>query len=213
MKELFQVLILSPFEIFLFTLFVLIKDFGLAILLFSVILRLLLLPISLLQLIEENKLKKIKKRLDEETKNTKDLIKKAELINNIYKEEKFNPFKNIFFQLLVIPVYLGAVVSILNILKKISNPYFINLMNLAKPNIPLGVIVIALNFYYAFKQPPESRKILFFILGLISIIILTIPSALLLYFLVNLLFVFLERKIFERYLVKPVIQSIKIDNP
>lgn len=209
MKNLFYVLIVGPMESLLLIFFILFQDFGLAILFFSILLRIFILPISFFQLLEENKLKQIKKRLEEETKNIKDLLKKAEIINNIYKEEKFNPLRNIFLQFLLIPIYLGSVVAIFNNLKFVNNLNFLNLINLSKPYLPLGVIVILLNFYYITKQSPESRKIALFILGVISIIILTIPSALLLYFLVNLLFALGERQIFNRYLVKFTVKSVE----
>lgn len=202
MKNIFYFFIVTPLEIFLFSLFLILKDFGLAIILFSIILRIFLIPISFWQFLGEKKIKKIKKRIDDETKNISDLLKKSEIINKIYKEENFNPLTNILSQLILIPVYLGIIIAIFNVLKKISNPYFLNFIHLTKPYLPLGIAVIILNFYYALKQPPESRKVILFLLGVISLIVITLPSALLLYFLINLLFAFLERKIFDRYLVK-----------
>lgn len=212
MKYFFYKLIVGNFEALLYFFFILLKDLGIAILVFSIIFRLIILPLSFIQLTEENKLRKIKKRLDEELKNTKDLLKKTKVINNIYKEEKFNPLKNISLQILSIPIYFGAVIAIFNVLKKVSNPYFFAKINLSKPYLPLGIVVIFLNFYYALKQSTELRGLLLFILCLISIIILTIPSALLLYFLINLLSTMLERKIFDRYLIKFIIKPIQKNN-
>lgn len=208
MNNIFKELLIYPLSVLLITLFTIFKDFGISIMLFSFLLKIFLIPLSLSQFLEEKKMKKVKERIDKETKNFKDLFKKIEIMNKIYEEEKFNPAKSIFINLITIPIYLAVILAIYDVSKKIPTTFFINTIDLLKPNIYLAFIGTFLNFYYVFKQPQENRKILLFVLGIISIIIFTLPSFVVLYFIVILVLNFIERKLFEWYYIKFVIKSI-----
>ena len=208
MKEIFNQFFILPISILLLSLYTIFNDLGISIIILTLIIKIVLLPISFTQFVEEKKIQRIRERIESETKEIKDLLQKAEIMNKIYLEEKFNPLKNMLIQIITLPIYLAIVISIYDISKKILNPSFLGLLNLIKPNFYLGAIAVFLNFYYAFTQPPESRKILLFVLGIISVIIFTLPAFLVLYFLVMLILGFLERKIFNWYYIKFIIKSI-----
>lgn len=208
MKTIFYEIFIYPFIFLILGIYLFFKDFGVSIILISFLLKLFLIPISFFQYLEEKKLRKIKERINKETIKINDFFKKAEIINKIYEEEKFNPLKNILINLLPLPFYLGAVLAIYDLSKKIPNALFLNYIDLTKPNIYLAFATTFFNFYYAFKQPPENRKIILFILGFISILIFTLPSFLILYFLTSIILSILERRIFDWYYIKFIIKSI-----
>lgn len=208
MKEIFQQVLILPISVLLLSLHSFFNDLGFSIIFLTFLIKIILLPFSFMQFIEEKKLQKIRTRIEKETKDIKDLLQKADVMNRIYQEEKFDPLRNFIIQLLPLPIYLALVISIYDVSKKIINPTWLGFINLIKPNFYLAILGVFLNFYYAFTQPPENRKILLFILGIISIIILTLPAFLVLYFLVILILSFLERKIFNWYYVKFIVKSV-----
>lgn len=208
MKEIFYGIFVHPLVVILLTIYLFLNDFGITIILMSLLLKIFLSPLSFLQYLEEKKLKKIRERVNKETINIKDFIKKVEIMNKIYEEEKFSPFKNILINFSLIPFYLGAILAIYELVKTIPNVLFLNYINLLKPNIYLAFITTFFNFYYAYNQPGENRKIMFFIFGVLSVILFTLPSFLILYILTSIILSFLERKIFDWYYVKFIIKSV-----
>jgi YidC/Oxa1 family membrane protein insertase len=96
MKEIFNIYFLNPSLFFLNKIYSLVFDAGISIILFTLSLKIFLLPLSYYLYLEEEKTKKINKLILESTKNVKDIVKKSEIISEIYKKEKFNPFKNFF---------------------------------------------------------------------------------------------------------------------
>ena len=208
MKDIFHQILVLPLSLLLLGFYTYFNDLGISIIFLTFLIKLLLLPFSFMQFIEEKKLQKIRTRIDNETKEIKDLLQKAEIMNKIYQEENFNPFKNFVIQLTPLPIYLAFIFSIYDVSKKILNPFWFGFINLIKPNFYLASFVVFLNFYYAFTQPPENRKILLFVLGIISVIIFTLPAFLVLYFLVTLILSLLERRIFNWYYIKFIIKSI-----
>ncbi len=189
------------------------NDFGLAIIFFSLFLKILISPLSFLQFKEEIKLKKIKEKIDKLTKKEKDLLKKAEIISKVYEEEQFNPLYNIIIQFSTLPFYLGAIIVIQNLMKNLNNTYFLNIIDLSKPNIYLSLLVIIAQFIFVFNQPKENRKMLLFITGVLAAIILFFPSAFLIYFFMSLILTLLERKLFNWYNIKLSVVSVEENNP
>jgi YidC/Oxa1 family membrane protein insertase len=200
-------LISGPIHYFFVLLFNLTHDLGLAIILFTIILKIILFPLDFLLFEEEKKLQKIRKRIDEETKNIKDFLKKGEIMTKIYQEEKMNPFTNIFLQFISIIIFLSVFLVIKNLLAT-ENPMFLGIINLSKPNFYLGIILFITQLIFAFTQPKEARNIAIFLTGVIGVLFFIFPSGFLIYWLINTLLTILERKIFLRNEINSTIVSI-----
>jgi len=200
-------LISTPIYHFFILILNLTHDLGLAIILFTIIFKIILFPLDLFLFKEERKLQKIRKRIDEETKDVKDILKKGEIMAKIYQEERFNPSINIFFQFLTIIIFLSVFLVIKDILK-IKNPIFLGIIDLTKSNFYLGSILFIIQLVYAFTQPKEARNISIFLTGIIGILFFIFPAGFLIYWLINTLLTILERKIFLRNEVKLTIVSV-----
>jgi YidC/Oxa1 family membrane protein insertase len=200
-------LISGPIHYFFVLLFNLTHDLGLAIILFTIILKIILFPLDFLLFKEEKKLQKIRKRIDEETKNIKDFLKKGEIMTKIYQEEKLNPFTNIFLQFISIIIFLSVFLVIKNLLAT-ENPMFLGIINLSKPNFYLGIILFITQLIFAFTQPKEARNIAIFLTGAIGVLFFIFPSGFLIYWLINTLLTILERKIFLRNEINSAVISI-----
>lgn len=208
----FQTIFVEPLTNILRFLNLYFNDLGLAIVVFSMFLKILIFPLSFLQFKEELKLKKINEKINKLAKKEKDILKKAEIISKIYEEEKFNPIYNILVQFSTLPFYLATIFVIQNSLKTTMTPFFLNLIDLTKPSAILSFIVIIFQIFFVFTQPKESRKILLFISGILAVIIFFFSSAFLLYFLVIIALNLLERKLFNLYHIKFGVISIEEDN-
>ena len=208
----FQAIFVDPLTSILKFLSLYFNDLGLAIITFTLLLKILISPLSFLQFKEELKLKKIQEKINKLAKKEKDIFKKAEIISKVYEEEKFNPIYNILVQFSTLPFYLGAIFVIQNSLKLTMTPFFLNLIDLTKPNVILGTMVIISQIFFVLTQPKENRKILLFITAILSVIIFFFASAFLLYFLVILVFNLLEKKLFYLYHIKLSIISVKKDD-
>jgi YidC/Oxa1 family membrane protein insertase len=68
------------------------QDFGLTIIFFTLILKIVLLPIEFLAFLEEEKMKRLRPKINEVLKKYKnDFQKQAEVLTQLYKEENYNP--------------------------------------------------------------------------------------------------------------------------
>lgn len=184
------------------------KDAGITAIVFSLIVRIPITPLYFIAYKQENKLKKIQAKIKEQSKGIKDFIKQAEIASRVYKEEKFNPVKNLFLQLIPIPILL-AIIAVFNILKKSSEGLiFLGLIDLKTPNAILAVIALVLQLLSLKNQPPETRKTAYFFIGIIGILLFSMPSIFVVYWIVILIWTILERKIFNWYEINFTVNSV-----
>ncbi|GIW65799.1 MAG: hypothetical protein KatS3mg094_318 [Candidatus Parcubacteria bacterium] len=196
MKDIFYSYLVNPIILICLYIFYFIKDAGLTIIIITFFLKITLLPLNYIIYQEEEKIKKVNKKINETTKNIKDLVKKSEIISKIYKEEGISPFKNLFLQLINLPILIAVFIAIPQFLNKINNYFLFNFMNLKSPNITLGLIVfMAQLLLIFFLTAPEQRKISLFISSLLAPIFFIIPSGLLIYIFATIIFTLLERKV------------------
>lgn len=188
-------------------------DYGLALIVFVFLLRTSLLPLNYLVFLEENKLKKIKPQIEEIIKGTdfkKNPQASLEKINEIYKKENFNPILNFFIQFLSFPILISVFFALRKILETKNNLYFLNILDLSKINYVLIFFTLFFQFllFFVFNKEKKQKEqlIIFF---LIALVILNFPSLFTFYWFLNLIFMVLERKLFEIYYVKFRVISIK----
>jgi len=133
------------------------KDVGVAVILFTVLIKLILFPLSKSSLVTQLKLKKLDpeiKAIREKYKNNKE--EQARQIMNFYKENEIRPFSSFF---------LGLPNVNMNLLYHFVHPpqgvnmIFLGLINIAKASIILGAIAAITQFFQAkFSIPPHVKK-------------------------------------------------------
>jgi len=189
------------------------QDFGLTIIFFTLILKIVLLPIEFLVFLEEEKLKRLRPKIAEALKKYKnDIHKQAEILTQLYKEENYNPFFTMFIQFLPLPILFGIFFA-LNLLLKTPNLnlFFLGNINLAQRNIFLVLAIILLQILSLKDIPKEQRNFSLILFGLIILVLFQFPALFSLYWLTNLILTLLERKFFPK-LNQVLLNKISLTN-
>ena len=175
----FDAVLYQPMLNVLIWLYSLIGNFGLAIILLTLLIKLILHPLNKKSIESQKAMAEIQPKMQEIQSKYKDNKEQqaAELIN-LYKREKFNPFAGIFLVFLQIPILIALYYVVMNVmdLGKIGSvlysfvkapqaiyPYLFNfngfLLDLGKPNIYLAVLTAA-SQYWQIKTatPPVATK-------------------------------------------------------
>ncbi len=85
-----------------------IKDFGIALLIFTILIKLILSPLSFKAIKSQKSLSQIQSKVKEiQEKHKEDKEKQMKAILELYKKEKFNPFSGCLFSILQIPIFLA----------------------------------------------------------------------------------------------------------
>ncbi len=226
--NIFDVLLYNP----LFNLLVLIynylpgHDFGLAIILLTILIRIIIYPVSVKALNSQKALQRLQPQLQEIQKRYKeDKEKQAKETMGLYKREKINPFSGLFLALIQLPILIALYRVFWNGLKpqELSNLYsfvanpmhfnamFLGLMDLSKPNLIFAVVAGVLQFFQTKMLIPTASKdqakssdistimqkqMVYFFPFITVIILLKLPSALGLYWIVSSAF-----SIFQQYFI------------
>ena len=150
-------------------------DFGIAIILATVLLKAALFPLSQKQIESQKKMQEIQPKIKEiQKKHRGDREKQSRAMMEFYRENKINPFSGclpLILQLVVlIAIYrvlfnisnAGFVISSENLYGFISNPgdihrLFLGILDLSKPSILLA-IATAFAQYYQMKMIMDQRK-------------------------------------------------------
>ncbi|GIW65117.1 MAG: membrane protein insertase YidC [Candidatus Parcubacteria bacterium] len=179
------------------------NDFGLTIIFFTIILKIILAPIDFLAFLEELKLQKLRPKIKEIMKIAKnDIQKQAELLTEVYKKENYNPFFTMAIQFLPLPILFSIFFSLNKIAKNNAlDLTFLNSIDLGQKNFFLSTAVGIVQFLTILNLPDDQKKIALFLFGLIIIILYQFPAILNLYWLINLIFTLIERVIFKKYLL------------
>ncbi len=136
------------------------RDFGVAIIVLTFIIRLILYPLSVRAFTSQRALQKLQPKIQELQKKYKDdKNKQAQETMELYKTEKINPFSGLFLALIQLPILIalyrvfwwgikpGSLVgSLYSFVANPGNfnPMFLSLIDLSKPNI-----------YFACKQQSQ----------------------------------------------------------
>ena len=193
-------------------------DFGLAIILVTVIIRLILYPVSVKALHSQKALQALQPKIQEIKKKHKDdKEKQAKETLGLYKKENINPFGGLFLALVQLPILIALYQVFWNGLKpeQLSHLYsfvaspgqinamFLGMVDLAKPNIWFALVAGLVQFFQTkmlIPKTPKSQskegdiasmmqKQMVYLFPVITVIILLkLPSALGLYWIVSGLF-------------------------
>lgn len=197
------------------------QDFGLAIIVLTFGLRLLLSPLMAQSIKSQKELSKIQPKLEEiQEKYKDDQEKQAEEIMNLYQKENFNPFGSLLPLLIQLPV----LIALFQLFQKGIQPQemtslynfvphpgdikysFLGSVGLSNPNMLLAGIASVLQFFQfqlqnSYQKTKQSDKksgaqfmktfqkqMPYFFAGFTFIILMKLPAALALYWMVTSLF-------------------------
>ncbi|TSC95015.1 MAG: putative 60 kDa inner membrane insertion protein [Parcubacteria group bacterium Licking1014_1] len=193
-------------------------DFGVAVILLTVIIRIILYPVSAKALSSQKILQKLQPEIQEIQKKHKDnKEKQAKEVFELYKKEKINPFNSLFLALIQLPILIALYrvfwlglkpEELVNLYKFISNPVYINanflgLADLSRPNWILALLAGILQFFQTKILMPQNslaekkgadfsqimqKQMLYFFPALTVVILLNLPSAIGLYWTVSGIF-------------------------
>src|SRR3989338_3833048 len=193
-------------------------DFGIAIIILTVIIRIIIYPLSVKAVASQAAMQKLQPQLRELQKKYKDdKEKQAKETLELYRREKINPFSGLFLALIQLPILIALYRVFWNGLKpeELSNLYsfvanpihfnamFLNVMDLSKPNLAFAILAGILQFFQTKMLMPETKKgevksndisaimqkqMVYFFPFITVIILLKLPSALWLYWIVSGIF-------------------------
>jgi YidC/Oxa1 family membrane protein insertase len=204
-------------------------DFGIAIIFLTIIIRLILYPISVKAVNSQKGLQKLQPQIQELQKKYKnDREKQALETLALYKKEKINPFSGLFLALIQLPILIALYQVFWNGLKSKElvslysfvlnpgqiNPLFLYLIDLSKPNIILAILAGLTQYFQTKMLIPKGdvktsgqdktadfsrvmqKQMLYFFPVFTVIILISLPSALGLYWTISGLF-----SIIQQYLI------------
>ncbi len=189
MVELFQTLVHDPLYNVLIFLYntVAFEDFGLAIIVITVILKFILFPLSQKQIESQRQLQALQPKIKAiQEKYKEDKEKQAKVLMEFYKENKVNPFGGclplvvqLVFLIAIYRIFLtiseeGFVVDAGALYPFVSNPgqihtFFLSFLDLSKSNIWLAAVTAAFQYWQTKmlmqtkadeqkKQPKEKQE-------------------------------------------------------
>ncbi len=188
-------------------------DFGLAIIILTIIIRFVLYPISVKAFQSQKAIQSLQPKLQElQVKHKQDKEKLAKETFELYKTEKINPFSGLLLALIQLPILIALYNVFWNGLKPEAlthlynfvvipnqiNPMFLSLVDLSKPNILFAVLAGIAQFLQTKMLMPKPNKddkgsmasmmqkqMLYFFPIITVIILFNLPSALGLYLIIS----------------------------
>jgi len=175
MSGLFNIILYVPFFNLLVFLYntIAFNDFGIAIILLTLIIRLILSPLSVKTLKSQKALTELQPKIKEvQEKFKNDAQKQTQEVMELYRRHKVNPFSGCFPLLIQLPILIalyrvsvaGFEESSLSVLYSfIKNPDFLNstslgFIDLAKKNILLSVVAGAAQFWQTKMSSSFSKN-------------------------------------------------------
>ena len=150
-----------------------VKDLGITIILLTVLIRLLLMPLSYKAARAQREIAKIQPKLKEVQKKFKDnREEQARQLMALYKEHQINPLTSIVPLLIQLPVLIALYQAFMILTKNAKslelysfvtlpahiNIFFLNLVNLAKPSLSLALLAGFLQFVFSKMMMIKNTK-------------------------------------------------------
>jgi len=208
MKNLFNSLLYQPIlEVLIFIYkYIAFHDLGLAIILLTIFIRLLLLPFFYHGAKDQTKIQRLQpmvKKIQEDHKHDKE--KQTKALMDLYKEHRINPFSSILLLIIQLPILIALYRVFLTGLSNavFDNYNFLSLINLNEKSIAIVVLATLAQYFQGKLMLPKTgagqattdkankanqAMLLYVGPALTLIILINLPSALGLYWLVSSLF-------------------------
>lgn len=226
--KIFEIFLYHPLFNFLIILYNYVpgRDFGIAVILLTIITKLILYPFSVKALVSQTAVQKLQpkiKEIQKKYKDNKEQLAKETL--NIYRQEKINPFSGLFLAIIQLPILIALYTvfwkglnpeELSNLYGFVKNPeqinaVFLGIVNLSKPSFAFAIAAGIFQFFQtkmlipkktaeAKKEPDFSqamqKQMLYIFPFLTVIILLSLPSAIGLYWIVSGVFSVIQQYFF-----------------
>lgn len=209
-------------------------DFGIAIILLTIIIRIILYPVSVKALNSQKTLQALQPKMQEIQKKHKDNKEQlAKETLELYRREKINPFSGLFLAIIQLPILIALYsvfwkglnpAELANLYSFVSNPgqinsVFLGIVDLSKANLVLAVLAGIFQFFQTKMLTPKSspgqgkssdmsqimqKQMVYFFPFLTVFILMSLPSAIGLYWIVSGIF-----SIIQQYFILKKITPIK----
>ncbi|HCC59666.1 MAG: hypothetical protein A2402_03055 [Candidatus Staskawiczbacteria bacterium RIFOXYC1_FULL_37_43] len=173
--NIFNILLYKPLFNFLVLLYNYVPghDFGISIILLTLVIRFILYPLSLKAVESQKNIQRVQpkiKEIQEKYKDNKE--KQAKEILEVYKTEKINPFGGLLFPIIQLPILIALYQvfwqglnpqELLNLYSFVSNPGHINSMflgviDLSKPNAIIAILSGLAQYYQTKMLLPKKDR-------------------------------------------------------
>lgn len=184
--------IASPVFLLLSNIFKLVKNWGVSIIIVTLMIKLLFFHLSSISYRSMGNMKKLQPRLNllkERYKDDKKLFGQA--VMDLYKKERVNPLSGCFPILIQIPVFISLYYVLLESVELRHAPFFLWITDLSsKDSYYILPVIMCLTMFLQQKlnppiQDPLQAKIMMFMPFFFLLIFLQFPSGLILYWVVN----------------------------
>lgn len=202
--ELFNTILYEPLFNFLVWIYGYVHDFGIAIIILTIIVRLILFPLNQKALKSQKEMAELQpkiKKLQNQHKNDK--IKQSQIMMEIMKKHKVNPLAGFLPMLIQFPILIALFKVFIDLAKNsaLINPMFLGIFDLSQRSIVLSILAGVVQFWQSKTMPQASpvNKFIYF-MPLITIFIgLTLPAGLPLYWTTITLLMILQQYVYQRY--------------
>lgn len=209
------------------------RDFGIAVIVLTVSIKILLYPLGTLAIKSQKTLSEIQPKIKEvQEKYKSDKEKQTKAVMELYKKEKINPFSGCLPVLIQLPILIALYrvfwqglnsgqMALLYSFVSFSgqiNPSFLGIINLNAPNSLLAVLAGVLQFFQGKITMPKTqtkkndsgfskifqKQILYFFPIFTVLILFRLPSAIGLYWITTILFTIIQQHFILNKNVKTV---------
>lgn len=203
-------------------------DFGIAIIVLTILIRLLVFPLMAKSLKSQKTITELQPKIQDIQKKYKnDKERQTKEIMELYQREKINPFGGCLPVLIQLPILIalyrvfwrGLQPESLHFLYSfvpnpgLINPFFLGVLNLSQPNLVLAVLTGVCQFFQSKTITPKrkkgekggelavqiseqvSKQMLYFFPIFTVILLLRLPAAVGLYWVVTVLFSILQQRL------------------
>jgi len=147
-------------------------DFGVAIIFLTIIIRLILYPLSIKAVNSQRSLQKLQPQIQDVQKKYKnDKEKQAKEILDLYKKEKINPFSGLLLAIIQLPILIALYrvfwggldpKALAGLYGFVSNPghinsFFLHIINLSKPNLVLAISAGLVQYFQTKMLLPKNK--------------------------------------------------------
>lgn len=235
---LWETIFVKPLAYIIIKLGLLVRNYGLAVIILGIVIRLILLPFTKKSMMQSQNMKKAQKELQAiqkrygDTKDQATAMQMSQELMMVYKKYNINPASGCLVSIVQLPI-LFAFLEAINRVPAIFEGYFLNLQLGTSPFVGIKsgnmlyivlILLIILTTYFSLKnsmsqtatgnseQDKQMEMTMKFMIVFISIASLSLPTALALYWIVSNGFVILQNFIFKKLLQKDEVTVIKNKN-
>ncbi len=192
------------FSWLLHALYSVIPNYGVAIILLTVLVRVVTAPLTLRQMRSMERLRRVQPRMKEiQEKHKDDRQRQSEELMKLYRQEKVNPLGGCFPMLLQLPVFVGLFYALQSSMELRHAPFVLWIDDLSAPdslfvipglNLPVRVLPIIMGATMVFQQkitpmqtpdPMQARMMMTVMPIMMTVLFYQFPSGLVLYWMLS----------------------------